>query len=141
MEQVNRYAAVDLFIPNSVHTHIDSFVERGDSEGSRPFRRQIDFWWAGMLIGARLKEEIPLVGEGGQTKFGTGVILNSDPWRITQLELLALGEAGIEVFTSPSRVVGIVQVCANRGMTWLLETLLGEADATLSLTNEVVSFM
>jgi hypothetical protein len=140
MDQANRYAGVDLFMPNSVHIHRDSFVERSESE-NRPFRRQIDFWWAGLVVGVRMGEESQPLGDSGQTKFGTGVIFNSDPWRITQLELLALAESGAEIFSSPGRVVAIAQAYANIGMQWLIDTLLGEADATLSLTNHVATFM
>jgi hypothetical protein len=71
------------------------------------------------------------------TKFHSGVILNSDPWRITHLELLALSEEGAVALDSPQRVIHIASEFANTGLSWIVDRLLGEAEPTLTLANRL----
>ena len=70
-----------------------------------------------------------------RVKFDTASILNADPWRITHLELIALAEEGPEVFDSPTRVIEIASKYANSGLPWIVETLLGESEPTLTFLN------
>ena len=70
-------------------------------------------------------------------KFNTAAILNSDPWRITHLELLALSEEGSDVLDNPGRVIHIASEYANAGFPWLLDRMIGEAEPTLALMNHL----
>lgn len=133
MDQANRFAAIDLYIPSTIHTHIDALVSRNDRD-TLPFRRQIDLWWTGLVIGLRLSERQD-IETGAMSKFGTGVILNSDPWRIVHLEMIGLTLNGSHALASPNKIVAQAQEHANGGMSWLLNELLGKGEPTLSLTN------
>ena len=62
-------------------------------------------WWAALVIG---------VHEGRRSQpsdwhaFTPGVVFNQDPWRIRQLELLALAETeGTDVLDDPGTVIAI----------------------------------
>lgn len=134
VDVVNRYANQDLFLASDHHDRLGDYVSRSDKD-ARPFARQIDAWWVALGIGVRLGQPTPLPEK--KTKFSNGVILSSDPWRITHLELLALSEAGPEVLDSPNRVIEIASGYAHAGMSWLLQQMIGEAEPTLTLMNRL----
>ncbi len=131
----NPYATVDLFLPADIHQRIDSFVSRSDAD-PRPFARQVDVWWAAIGIGVRAGSRTPM--PENRTKFHSGVVLNSDPWRITHLELLALAVEGETALESPPQVIRIASEFANTGLPWIVEALLGEAEPTLTFMNRIL---
>jgi hypothetical protein len=131
---INRYASIDLFIPSDVHNRIDPFVSRSDVD-PRPFERQIDLWWAGLALGVHIGTRTPMPEK--VVKFNTAAILSTDPWRITHLELLALAEEGPEVFEAPAKVIEIASQYANTGLPWIVHSLLGEAEPTLTFINRL----
>ncbi len=133
----NRYAGIDLHLLTEVHARVESLVSRSSNDPA-PFERQIDFWWSGIGIGVALGERTPM--PTAITKFNTGVILNSDPWRIVHLELLALAEEGREALENPNRVIRIASEYANTGTLWLSNNLIGEPEPILTLTNLMSEF-
>ena len=133
----NPYAGIDLFLLSDVHARVESLVSRSSNELA-PFERQIDFWWAGIGIGVALGHRTPTTA--AVTKFNTGIILNSDPWRITHLELLALSEEGAEAISVPNRVIRIASEYANTGTLWLSNKLVGEPEPILTLVNLMGEF-
>lgn len=130
----NRYASIDLFLPERVHERVESLVSRSDAD-PKPFARQIDLWWTGVVIGVRLGTRTSM--PSAVTKFNTGAILDSDRWRVTHLELLALAEEGPNALENPNRVILIASEYANAGMTWLIDCLLGEPEPILRMINEM----
>jgi hypothetical protein len=137
-EIVNRYATQDLFMSADYHTRIADVVSRSDKDG-RPFARQVDVWWAAIGIGVKIGDRTPL--SGNTVKFNTAAILNTDPWRITHLELLALAREGAEILDNPAKVIQVASEFANTGLSWLTEQLLGEAEPTLTLMNRIDEFL
>ena len=115
---VNPYAAIDLFLPEKVHQRVDSLVSRIETE-PRPFARQVDLWWAGIALGVRSGTRTPMGDK--PVKFNTGVIFNSDPWRITHLALLALASEGEEVLESPKPRDSDCVEFANTGLQWIID--------------------
>ena len=134
----NPYVAIDLHLLSDVHARVESLVVNRSSNELAPFDRQIDFWWAGIGIGVALGQRTPTTA--AVTKFNTGIILNSDPWRITHLELLALSEDGAEAISDPKRVIRIASEYANTGTLWLSSKLVGEPEPILALANLMVEF-
>lgn len=133
----NRYAGIELYLPSEVHARVESLVSRSSNDPA-PFERQIDFWWAGIGIGVALGHRTPTTPTA--TKFYTGVGLNSDPWRIVHLELLALSEEGAEAISNPNRVILIASEYANTGTIWLSSKLIGEPEPILALANLMDDF-
>lgn len=131
---VNPYVSQDLFIAEDYHTRLSDFVSRSTKDGL-PFARQVDAWWVAIGIGVRIGAPTPLPEK--RVKFNDGAILNSDPWRVTHLELLALAYEGEDVLKEPARVIRIASEYANTGFSWLMETLVGEPEATLTLLNRL----
>ena len=128
----NRYASIDLHLISEVHSRVEALVSRSASDPA-PFERQIDFWWFGIGLGVAQGRRTPM--PSAITKFNTGVIFNTDPWRIVHLELLALAEEGQEALKNPNRVIRIASEYANTGTLWLSNKLVGEAEPILALAN------
>lgn len=136
IDVVNRYANQDLFISQEVSDRIGDFVSRSDKD-AKPFARQVDAWWLAIGIGVKIGRRTPLPPPDKTVKFNDGGILSTDPWRITHLEALALAEEGEEVIDSPGQVIRIASEYANTGFEWLIDKMLGEAEPTLRLMNEL----
>ena len=134
----NRYATQDLFIARDHRKQLGNFVTRlddgaptSDRELIRPFTRQVDAWWVALVLGVRNGQRTPL-STANRSKFNDGGVLNSDPWRITHLDLLALAEDGPDMLDRPAEVIRMANEYANTGFPELLEQLIGEPEPTLS---------
>lgn len=125
---INRYASIDLFMPQDLHRVIHEHVGVG-----QVFPRQVDAWWIGFCLGVRHGQTRPLPDK--RTKFMDGSILSSDPWRIIHLELVALGLHGEEILTRPRDVVQLATEHANYGLELLVEALAAQNEPTLALMN------
>lgn len=71
------------------------------------------------------------------SKFNTGAILSRDPWRIANLELIALAENGESVIADASEVLAIGNEYAMTGLEWLAEELRGSAQPILALMTQM----
>jgi hypothetical protein len=125
---INRYAAIDLYMPENYHRVIREYVGQG-----QPFPRQVDAWWIAFCLGVRHKKKRPLPEK--RTKFMDGTILSSDPWRIVHLELITLGLHGEDILTRPRDVVQVATEHANYGLEVLVNALTGQNEPTLALMN------
>ena len=122
-----RYVNQDLFLPKSFHTE---FKERlvDQSKEHAPFLREVDLWWYALGIGVSNNDKAPLPNRDRLVKFNNGGILETNPWRITHLELLALAEEGEGVAGNPRRVVQIANEYAVAGCASLVELLRDSID-------------
>lgn len=137
----NPYDTQDLWMPASVHRHLDSIQGTGEAD-IRPFKRQIDLWWVGFMVGLKIDSTRPNAAEADKPrKFNTGSILSSDPWRVQYLNLFALGVGGTDMLDSPSGTIALAQEYANGGLDWLMDEILGKGDALLALNNAVRSLI
>ncbi|MET7400630.1 hypothetical protein ABZS66_44840 [Dactylosporangium sp. NPDC005572] len=127
-EVINRYASIDLFMPEDSHRVIREHVG-----ANQPFSRQVDAWWIAFCLGIRDNQTRPLPDR--RTKFMDGTILSSDPWRIIHLELIALGLRGEEILTHPRDVVQLATEHANYGLELLVDALTGQNEPTLAMMN------
>jgi hypothetical protein len=129
-EVINRYASADLFMPDDLHRVIREHVGV-----TQPFPRQIDAWWIGFCLGVRHGQTRPLPAPDKRVKFMDGAVLSSDPWRLIQLELVAVGLRGEEILTRPREVVQLATEHANYGLEMLVSALTGQNEPTLALMN------
>ena len=131
----SRYRDLDLWIPKHFHTEFVNstrLVKRGD-DPFVAFNRQVDLWWyalgAGISIGART----PLPDRSLLVRFNDGGILESESWRITHLELLALAEKGEETASNPAKVLQFAHEYTMTGFDFLTQELRGKIDLQLHL--------
>lgn len=135
----NPYSNLNLRIPRQDWEAVRRFTTtfRAD-DGTKadvdksPFSRYVDIWWASLCVGVR---------EGRRTRsdewhdFITGVVLNQDPWRIRQLELIAITESGSpDILQESGRVIAIANEYAATGLPILLDAMTGQVDPIWALT-------
>ncbi|MCC7074554.1 MAG: hypothetical protein IT383_24820 [Deltaproteobacteria bacterium] len=130
----NNYSSQDLFLAEDLHQRLADFVSRATGDG-KPFARQVDAWWLAIGVGIKIGHRTPLPET--TVKFNDAGILSSDPWRIVQLELLAIATDGEAVLESPAQVVRIASEYANTGLRWILDAVLGQAEPSLTLLSRL----
>ncbi len=133
-----RYRDQDLWIPAYFHKEFvanNRLVNRGDPR--TPFGRQIDLWWYALGVGVATGQRSPLPHRDQLVRFNDGGILGSDPWRITHLELLVLGEQGDAAISSVSNVIQTANEYAATGFRILAKQLRGVVDAQTHLMVEI----
>ena len=135
-----RYRDLDLWVPSTFHKEfIDNnvLVDRGNLRA--PFSRQIDLWWYALSLGVRAAERSPLPQRSLLVRFNDAGILESDPWRITHLELLLLGEQGVEAASDPATVIQTANEYASTGFRILTEQLRGVIDPQTHLMGVIAN--
>ena len=134
-----RYRDQDLWIPTAFHKEFvetNILVSRGDPRA--PFSRQVDLWWYALSVGVGMRERTPLPARTQLVKFNDGGILNSDPWRITHLELLMLSEQGPDGDNSSVAIAQMANEYAVTGFGALAEQLRAVADPQTYLIGAIV---
>jgi hypothetical protein len=130
---VSPYVLQDLFLPRAFDDEFaDQLVSRA-AGGREPFPRKIDLWWTAMMIGVAIGRRTPMPSADKLSKFNTGAIFSRDPWRIANLELVALAEKGESVIADAGEVLAIGNEYAMTGLEWLAEELRGSAQPVLTL--------
>ena len=131
------YRYQNLWIPRTFH---DEFVASSDSlvstRNSRaPFDRQVDLWWHAIELGVVAGERTPMPTplRPALVNFSEADILQSDPWRITHLELLVLGEQGVDAACDPGKVIQSANEYALTGFRLLAEELRSQSDLQVHL--------
>lgn len=140
MTSDSRFRDLDLWIPKNFHTEFvrsGTLVKRGDQYIA--FGRQIDLWWYAFGIGVRMGEKTPLPDRPDLVRFNEAGILESDPWRITHLELLALAEQDEETAADPNRVLLLAHEYAMTGFNVLTQELRSVTDFQLHLLGYLAS--
>lgn len=131
------YRYQNLWIPSSFR---DEFVAPMDTlvnltNPGAAFPRQVDLWWyaIGLGVGVGLRTPLPAPVRPTLVNFGEADILESDPWRITHLELLVLGEEGVDAASNPSAVITAANEYAMTGFGLLAEELRSHSDYQIHL--------
>ena len=136
----NPYANLQLRIPEheweAVRRFTTTFRPEDGSDPNidqSPFNRYVDLWWAALIVGVR---------EGRRSKplewhdFTPAVVFNQDPWRIRQLELLALAEAGnTDVLDDPGQVISMANEYAATGIGILIDQMTGQTEPIWAVTS------
>jgi hypothetical protein len=133
----NPFQNAELLLPSDVHAAVNVLVSQAGAGAEAPFRRQVDLWWAGLTVGVALGERVRLSEDERRSavKFADGGILGSDPWRINQLELLAIAEGGLESLDDSNAVVRSASEFSVAGMRWLVDRLVGQIRPSIALAN------
>ena len=130
---VTPYTSQDLFLTKAFDDEFANQLVSRSGGGRQPFPRKIDLWWTALMVGAAIGHRTPMPPVDQLTKFNTGAILGREPWRVTNLELLALAEEGESVIATPSNVVKVGHEYALTGLAWMADELRGAAQPTIHL--------
>ena len=133
----SEYRNQNLWIPSSFRA---DFVAQNDNLVSQQkpraaFARQVDLWWHAMTLGVNAGERTPLPTppRPAMVNFSEADILSTDPWRITHLELLVLGEQGVDAACNPAAVISTANEYAMTGFRLLAEELRAQSDLQIHL--------
>lgn len=133
-----RYGNQDLWLPKGFHHEfVHDLVRVVDSP---TFSRQVDLWWYALGIGVSVTRRTPLPHRDDIVKIHDGVVLETDPWRITHLELLVLAEEGQEAATNPVAVIQIANEYVMTGCNILAPTLRGLVDKQMFLLDHPLEY-
>lgn len=134
-EPIAPYVSQDLYLPRSFDDEFSDLLVSGKRGSDKPFPRKVDLWWATICIGAALGQHRSVVKE--RVKFHTGQIFANEQWRVTHMELLALGREGEGALRRPVRVVEIAEEYGMGGIDWMTEKLRASTRPAIKLLMEL----
>ena len=131
------YRNQNLWVPSSFRADFIAQSENlvSPTNPRAAFSRQVDLWWHAMELGISTGERTPLPTpvRPAMVNFAEADILASDPWRITHLELLVLGEQGTDAACNPATVIATANEYALTGFRLLAEELRAQSDLQVHL--------
>lgn len=127
----NIFSQYQITMPASYQDRIKEYVSTGTSNQSRenaPFNRQIDFWFIALCLA--FKKGLPGAKQKNNYNFITGEILSRDPFRISQIQMIALATTkNTEILNHPKEMLDITISLANEGVPLLL-SILDDTDSS-----------
>ena len=146
MQYYNPFSNLELRIPEIYKDKIDSYCQTQPSGGRRPspddspFKRQVDFWFLAVCLGAK---------RGSRTnnqkwhKFITGEILSREPERIVLLELLAISVTNDPwIVGKPNEVIQLANELAATGIPEVISMLeRGNSKSIWNLTDNILELV
>ena len=136
-EPIAPYVSQDLYLPRDFDHEFSDLLVSGKRGSDKPFPRKVDLWWATICIGAALGRYRPVAKE--RVKFHTGQVFANEQWRVTHMELLALGREGHEALRRPLRVVEIAEEYGMAGIDWMTDKLRANPRPAIKLLMELES--
>lgn len=138
---INPFSTSELRIPKECLEEVRRLTATFSAEGGEerdpdrvPFRRYVDFWWAGLGIGVAEGKKVETPA-GGWHKFMDGIVLQSDPWRVLHLQLLGLAWTGDSAsLGEPNKTVAIANEYAAYGIQVIVSALSGQTEPAWVLT-------
>ncbi|WP_290653588.1 hypothetical protein [Idiomarina sp.] len=127
----NIFAQYQIEMPKAYQEQIRNFVSTGSQNQSRensPFDRQIDFWFMALCLA--FNKGLTPMKEKNTYNAITAEILNRNPHRVAQMQMIALAETeDPNILLDPKRMLDLCVGLANAGIPMLLK-ILSETEAT-----------
>lgn len=131
MSGYNPFVNTDLRFPKAYFDEVKRFCQTRPEGGRKariadaPFPRYVDLWFLAVCVGAANSVRLPEDPASGWQSFITGAEgLNSDPWRVDMLELLAIAAADdTSVIGQPRQVLDVANRYASVGTPVVLDWL------------------
>ena len=112
--------------------------ERGKNRDDIPFERYVDMWWLAMCIGIQERRRTTVRAGGWHQFVRAGEVLPSNPERLFQLQLMAVGETGnTDILTKPSEIITMANEYAATGLPLLINEALGSQVPIWAVTSFV----
>ena len=133
----------NLRIPVDHYENVRRFTMTGQTGGGKnrdniPFDRYVDIWWLALCIGIQEGRRTELEASKWHQFVRAGEVLPSNPWRIFQLQLLAVGVAGsTDILSKPGELISMANEYAATGLPILLNEALGSHVPIWAMTDFV----
>ncbi len=121
----------DLKVPKKYLESVQQFTMTKQQIGNReknrdniPFMRYVDIWWLALCIGVQDGKKSVLASNKWHIFARAGEVLPSTPWRISHLQLIAIGESDdTNILTKPGAVITMANEYAATGLPLLIDNL------------------
>lgn len=134
----NPFAGIDLIAPVEQREAYDRYCQTAGHAviDQSPFPRMVDFWFAGLSVGARMRLEPVDLSRQDTFKFIEGSIFDRDSWRVQALMLIAIAVAdSVEIVGEPRRMMAIANGLAAAGVPYVVDMLRdGDQDPIWNLS-------
>jgi len=134
----NPFAGLDLIAPTEQREAYDRYCQTAGRAviDQSPFPRMVDFWFAGLSIGARKQLEPVDLSKRDTFKFIEGSIFDRDSWRVQTVMLIAIAVAdNVEIVAEPRRMMAIANGLAAAGVPHIVDMLRdGDQDPIWNLS-------
>ena len=115
----NPFAAINLVYPIEQRQDYERYCRRSNRESisKSPFPRMVDLWFAGLSLAAGTGLRPVDLSSQQTSNFNTGVVLDTDSWRIQAVMLMAIAaEDDVAVVEHPNRMMAIANGLAAAGV-------------------------
>jgi hypothetical protein len=122
----NPFAGIDLIAPAEQREAYDRYCQTAGRAviDQSPFPRMVDFWFAGLSLGARKKLEPVDLSKQDTFKFIEGSIFDRDSWRVQAVMLIAIAVAdNVAIVGEPRRMMAIANGLAAAGVPHVVDML------------------
>lgn len=122
----NPFAGLDLIAPTEQREAYDRYCQTAGRAviDHSPFPRMVDFWFAGLSLGARKQLEPVDLSKQNTFKFIEGSIFDRDSWRVQTVMLIAIAVAdNVEIVAEPRRMMAIANGLAAAGVPHIVDML------------------
>ena len=111
-------------------------TERGKNRDDIPFERYVDIWWLALCLGIKEDRRTRIEPNRWHQFVRAGEVLPSTPWRLFQLQLMAVGKTGsTEILSKPGELIGMANEYAATGLPLLLNEVLGSQVPIWAMTS------
>ena len=121
----------NLRFPDDQYDNVQRFTMTKQSAADRnrdniPFERFVDIWWIALCIGVQEGHRTKIEPKNWHTFVRAGEVLPSNPWRLFQLQLLAIGVSGsTDILSKPADLIAMANEYAATGLPILLDEVVG----------------
>lgn len=134
----------NLRVPTEHYENVRRFTmtktERKRNRDDIPFIRYVDIWWNAMCVGVQEGRKTQVEPQNWHTFARAGEVLPSNPWRLFQLQLMAIGETGsTDILTKPGELIGMANEYAATGLPIILDEVLGSEVPIWAMTRFIES--
>ena len=122
----NQYLRVPTEHLENVRRFTMTKSESGKNRDDIPFDRYVDIWWNAMCVGVQEGIRTQVDSQNWHNFVRAGEVLPSNPWRLFQLQLMAIGVTGTtDILMKPGELIGIANEYAATGLPLVLNEVLG----------------
>ena len=130
-----------LRIPKEHLENVRRFTMTGQTESGKnrddiPFELYVDLWWLALCVGIQEDRRTHVEPNRWHQFVRAGEVLPSTPWRLFQLQLIAIGKSdSTDILSKPGELISMANEYAATGLPLLLNEVLGSQVPIWAMTS------